>query len=81
LSEEFFLLQTAYNAEVEEVNRKITTVETTLEATLETYSNEVYEQIEYLENKISGLQTTVYVCIATVIIAIVGAFLLIKRMQ
>ncbi len=50
--------------------------------TLETYSNEVNEQIESLENKISNLQTTIlYACIATAIIAILGAFLLIKRMN
>jgi uncharacterized coiled-coil protein SlyX len=50
--------------------------------TLETYSNEVNEKIEQLENKISNLQTNIlYACIATAIIAILGAFLLIKRMN
>jgi len=49
---------------------------------LETYSNEVNEQIESLENKIFNLQTNiVYACIATAIISILGAFLLIKRMN
>jgi len=53
-----------------------------LEATVETSSNEVNEQIESLENKISSLQATiVYACIATAIIAMLGAFLLIKRMK
>ena len=53
-----------------------------LEQALETYSYEVNEQIETLENKISNLQTNIlYACIATAIIAILGAFLLIKRVQ
>jgi len=48
----------------------------------ETYSNEVNEKIESLENKIFNLQTNiVYACIATAIISILGAFLLIKRMN
>ena len=71
------LLRTAY-VDIEELNSKIDSMETTLE----TYSNDVNEQIESLENKISRLQTTiVYACIATAIIAILGAFLLIKRMN
>jgi len=96
LTKEFFSLQTAYNVDVDELNSKIDTMETTLnvdvdelnskidtmETTLETYSNEVNEQIESLENKISNLQTTIlYACIATAIIAILGAFLLINRMN
>jgi len=77
-SNEFFLLQIAYNVDVDELNSKIDTMETTLE----TYFNDFNEQIESLEDKISRLQTTIlYACIATAIIAIVGAFLLIKRMQ
>ena len=96
LTREFFSLQTDYNVDVDELNSKIDTMETTLnvdvdelnskidtmETTLETYSNEVNEQIESLENKISNLQTNiVYACIATAIISILGAFLLIKRMN
>ncbi len=78
LTKEFFSLQTDYNVDVDELNSKIDTMETTLE----TYSNDFNEQIESLEDKISRLQTTIlYACIATAIIAIVGAFLLIKRMQ
>jgi len=78
LTKEFFSLQTDYNVDVDEINSKIDTMETTLE----TYSNEVNEQIETLENKISNLQTTIlYACIATAIIAILGAFLLIKRVN
>jgi len=48
---------------------------------IETYSNEVSDQIENLENKIARLQTIVYACTATAIIAIVGVFLLIKKMN
>ena len=49
---------------------------------LETHSTEVIEQIEYLENEISRLQNTiVYACIATAIIAILGYFLLIKKVR
>lgn len=71
LTREFFLLQTAYNTEIEELNSKIDTIETTFD-----------EQVEALENKISSLQASIlYACIASAIIAIVGAFLLIKRMQ
>ena len=78
LTKEFFSLQTDYNVDVDELNSKIDTMETTLE----TYFNDFNEQIESLEDKISRLQTTIlYACIATAIIAIVGAFLLIKRMQ
>ncbi len=78
LTREFFLLQTDYNADVDELNSKIDTMETTLE----TYSNEVNEETEQLENKISNLQTNIlYACIATTIIAILGAFLLIKKMN
>jgi len=67
LTREFFLLQTDYNVDVEELNSK---------------SEYLNSKIESLENKISSLQTTIlYACIATAIIAIVGAFLLIKRMQ
>jgi len=78
LTREFFSLQTDYNADVEELNSKIDTMETTLE----TYYNEVHEEIEQLENKISNLQTNIlYACIATAIIAVLGAFLLIKKMN
>jgi len=78
LTREFFILQTNYNADVEELNSTIDTMETTLE----TYSNEVHEEIEQLDNKISDLQINIlYACIVTAIIAILGAFLLIKRMN
>jgi len=77
LTTEFFLLQTDYNADVGELNSKIDA----LEATLETYSNEVNEEIEYLEIKISSLQTNIlYAYIATAVI-VIGAFLVIKRMR
>jgi len=71
LTREFFLLQTAYNVDVEELNSKIDSMETTLD-----------EQTEYLENKISRLQTNIlYAYIAIAIIAILCVFLLIKRMH
>ncbi len=73
LSRKFFLLEA-----VEELGSKIANMETALE----TYSNEVDQQIEDLEKDISRLQTSIlYACIATAIIAVLGAFLLIKRMN
>ena len=66
-SNEFFLLQTAYNVDVDELNSTIDAMETTLE----TYSNEVNEQIESLENKISSIQTIIlfaYIAIAVTVI-------------
>lgn len=78
LTTEFFSLQTAYNVDVDELNSKIDNIETTFE----THSNEVNQQIESLENKTSRLQTTILsASIATAIIAALGAFLLIKRMN
>jgi tetrahydromethanopterin S-methyltransferase subunit B len=77
LTTEFFLLQTDYNADVEELNSKIDA----LEATLETYSNEVNEEIEYLENKISSLQSTILFAYIAIAVSVIGGFYFIKRMR
>ncbi len=77
LTKEFFLLQTAYNVDVDELNSTIDTMETTLE----TYSNEVNEQIEYLENKISSLQTIILFAYIVIAATVIGGFYFIKRMR
>ncbi len=77
LTREFFLLQTAYNVDVDELNSTIDTMETTLE----TYSNEVIEQIEYLENRISSLQTIILFAYIAIAATVIGGFYFIKRMR
>ena len=77
LTREFFLLQTAYNVDVDELNSTIDTMETTLE----TYSNEVIEQIEYLENRISSLQTIILFAYIAIAVTVIGGFYFIKRMR
>ena len=77
LTREFFILQTAYNVDVDELNSTIDTMETTLE----TYSNEVFVQIEYLENKISSLQTTILFAYFVIAVTVIGGFYFIKRMR
>ncbi len=88
LNKELYILWTTYNdlqdadanLKSDQIHEYEQIVE--LEQALETYSDEVNEEIEQLENKISNLQTNIlYACIATAIIAILGAFLLIKRMN
>ena len=69
--------QTAYNVDVDELNSTIDTMETTLE----TYSNEVIEQIEYLENKISSLQTIILFAYIVIAATVIGGFYFIKRMR
>jgi hypothetical protein len=88
LNEELRILQTVYDdlqdADAHIISDQIHEYEqiVELEQALETYSNEVSDQIENLENKISRLQTDIlYACIATAIISVLGAFLLIKRMN
>ncbi len=76
-SNEFFLLQTAYNVDVDELNSTIDTMETTLE----TYSTEVIEQIEFLENKISSLQTIILFAYIVIAATVIGGFYFIKRMH
>jgi chaperonin cofactor prefoldin len=77
LTREFFILQTAYNVDVDELNSTIDTMETTLE----TYSNEVIEQIEYLENKISSLQTIILFAYIAIAVTVIGGFYFIKRIR
>ncbi|MBA7610395.1 hypothetical protein ES703_17603 [subsurface metagenome] len=88
LNKELYILWTTYNdlqdadanLKSDQIHEYEQIVE--LEQALETYSNEVSDQIENLENKISRLQNSIlYACIATAIIAVLGAFLLIKRMN
>ena len=88
LTEELRILQTVYDdlqdADAHIISDQIHEYEqiVELEQALETYSNEVSDQIENLENKISRLQNYIlYACIATAIISVLGAFLLIKRMN
>ncbi len=77
LTREFFLLQTAYNVDVDELNSTIDT----MESTLETYSNEVIEQIEYLENRISSLQIIILFAYIAVAVTVIGGFYFIKRIR
>jgi len=77
LTREFFLLQTAYNEDVAELESKIDTMETTLE----TYSNEVVEQIESLENRISSLQTITLFAYIAIAVTVIGGFYFIKRLR
>jgi len=77
LTREFFILQTAYNVDVDELNSTIDTMETTLE----TYSNEVIEQIEYLENRISSLRTIILFAYIAIAFTVIGGFYFIKRMR
>ncbi len=88
LNKELYILWTTYNdlqdADAHIISDQIHEYEqiVELEQELETYSNEVSEQIENLEKDISRLQTSIlYACIATAIISVLGAFLLIKRMN
>ena len=77
LTREFFLLQTDYNADIEELNSKTDSMETALE----TYSNEVNDQIENLENKITRLQTTILYAYIAIAVTVIGGFYFIKRMR
>ncbi len=48
---------------------------------LETYSTEVNEQIEYLENKISSLQTIILFAYIAIAVTVICGFYFIKRMN
>jgi hypothetical protein len=77
LTEEVYRIQTAYTVDMEELNAKIDLMETTLE----TYSNEVNEEIVYLENKISSLQSTILFAYIAIAASVIGGFYFIKRMR
>ncbi len=75
LTREFFLLQTDYNADVEELNSKIESLENNADV------EELNSKIESLENKISSLQTTILFAYIALAGTVIGGFYFIKRMR
>ena len=64
-------------AELEELNSNIDA----LEATLETYSDRLNEEIGYFESRISSLQNTILFAYIAIAATVIGGFYFIKRMR